>query len=56
VAIVWNTTYGTTNLAQDEGVLTQYRKGEEHEEFCPETWWWWWWWCETLRFCARYVT
>jgi hypothetical protein len=54
MAIVRNfkTTHGTTNLAQDEGVLAQYSKGEEHvKEFSPETWW-----CETLRFCARYVT
>jgi len=47
----FKTTYGMTNLAQD-GVLTQYSEGEHVKEFCPEKWWW----CETLRFCARYVT
>jgi hypothetical protein len=62
MAIVRNfkTMYGTTNLAQDEGVLTQYNNGEEHvKEFCPETWWLWWW-CETLdvlcKICNVYRT
>jgi len=52
IAIVRNfkTTYGETNLAQDDGVLTQYSQGQEHvQEFCPETWWW----CETLTFRRR---
>jgi hypothetical protein len=60
MAIVRNfkTTYGTTYLAQDEGVLTQYSKGEEHVKgFCPKhggggggggV--------KLLRFRARYVT
>jgi len=52
MAIVRNfkTTYGTTYLAQDEGVITQHSKGEERVKgFCPKTWWW----CETFKVLCK---
>ena len=41
MAIVRNfkTTYGTTNLAQDEGVLSSTAREKNTSEFCPETRW-----------------